>query len=52
MLQGAARLLIEGEPEARALEPGDYIHLAPHVRHRVEWTAAERPTVWLAVHHR
>jgi cupin 2 domain-containing protein len=50
LLEGAAALLIEGEAATRSLRPGDYLELPPHVRHRVEWTAPDRPTVWLAVH--
>jgi len=33
------------------LEEGDYVHIRPHVRHRVEWTDPEQETVWLAVHY-
>ncbi len=50
LLAGAAGLLIEGEAAPRRLKPGDYVELPPHVRHRVEWTDPDRPTVWLAVH--
>ena len=50
LLAGSAGLLIEGEAAPRVLGPGDYVELPPHLRHRVEWTAADRPTVWLAVH--
>ncbi len=50
VLSGAAGLLIEGEDAPRRLGPGDYVELPPHLRHRVEWTDPERPTVWLAVH--
>ena len=50
LLQGAAGLLIEGEGMERSLAPGDWVEIPPHVRHRVEWTLADRPTVWLAVH--
>lgn len=50
LLEGAAELLIEGEGEPRVLRPGDYVDLPPHVRHRVEWTDPDRPTVWLAAH--
>lgn len=49
VLQGAARLLIEGEREARLMRAGDFVDLPPHTRHRVEWTDPESPTVWLAV---
>ncbi len=51
VVSGEARLLIAGEPQARALRPGDWIHLPPHCRHRVEWTTPEQPTIWLAVHY-
>jgi cupin 2 domain-containing protein len=50
LLAGSAALLIEGEAAPRVLAPGDYVELPPHIRHRVEWTDADEPTVWLAVH--
>jgi cupin 2 domain-containing protein len=50
LLQGAAGLFIEGEELERRLSPGDWIEIPAHVRHRVEWTLAGLPTVWLAVH--
>jgi cupin 2 domain-containing protein len=50
VLAGSAGLLLEGEAEPRVLGPGDYLLIPAHRRHRVEWTDAERPTVWLAVH--
>jgi cupin 2 domain-containing protein len=50
VLSGAAGLLVEGEERPRTLQPGDYLELPAHVRHRVEWTDPGRPTVWLAVH--
>jgi cupin 2 domain-containing protein len=52
VLAGQAGLLIEGETAPRLLVPGSYVHLPAHCRHRVEWTSADVPTVWLAVHHR
>ena len=52
VLAGAAGLSIEGEPEPRTLRAGDWIELPPRLRHRVEWTEADPPTVWLAVHWR
>lgn len=51
LLAGAARLRFEDEPSARTLAPGDHVHIAPHCRHRVEWTDPAQPTVWLAVHY-
>ena len=50
VLSGSAALLMEGEDSPRILRRGDYIEIPPHVRHRVEWTEAGAPTVWLAVH--
>jgi cupin 2 domain-containing protein len=52
VLAGSAGLLIEGDADPRVLAPGDFLHIPAHTRHRVEWTSADAPTVWLAVHHR
>ena len=49
LLAGAARLRFADEAEARLLRPGDCLDIAPHRRHRVEWTDPAAPTVWLAV---
>lgn len=49
VLRGSAGLLLDGEAEARVLRPGDHILLPAHRRHRVEWTDATEPTVWLAL---
>jgi cupin 2 domain-containing protein len=51
LLAGAADLLIDGETAPRRLRPGDHVDLPPHTRHRVEWTSAQPPAVWLAVHY-
>lgn len=50
LLSGSAGLLFEGEPAPRILHPGDYVDIPARARHRVEWTDATQPTVWLAVH--
>ena len=50
VLAGAGRLRFENEPEDRRLGPGDHVFIPAHARHRVEWTSAEPPTIWLAVH--
>jgi len=39
-----------GESEPRVLRPGGYVEIPAHMRHRVEWTDADQPTVWLALH--
>jgi cupin 2 domain-containing protein len=49
VLAGAARLRFQDESEDRFLGPGDWIDIAPHRRHRVEWTDPTTPTLWLAV---
>ena len=49
LVAGAARLRFADETEARLLGPGDWIDIAPHRRHRVDWTDPMVPTVWLAV---
>jgi cupin 2 domain-containing protein len=51
LLKGAARLRFADEAEDRAIGPGDWVHIAAHRRHRVEWTDPATPTVWLAVFH-
>ncbi len=50
VLRGSAQLQLEGEEAAVALGPGDYVLIPAHCRHRVEWTDACEPTVWLALH--
>ncbi len=51
LLSGVARLRFEDEADVRQLVAGDWLYIAPQRRHRVDWTAAEIPTVWLAVHY-
>lgn len=51
LLAGAAHLRFADEPDERVLGPGDWLHIAAHRRHRVEWTDPVTPTVWLAVFH-
>lgn len=50
LLSGSATLQSENEPQPRLLRPGDWLHFPAHLRHRVEATAANQPTVWLALH--
>jgi cupin 2 domain-containing protein len=50
VLKGSARLRFEDEAGERALAAGDYVFIPAGKRHRVEWTSAEEPTIWLAVH--
>ncbi|OUS30121.1 hypothetical protein A9Q99_06465 [Gammaproteobacteria bacterium 45_16_T64] len=50
LLQGAARIGFDDGSTA-ALQPGDYLNIPAHQKHRVEWTEAENPTIWLAIHY-
>jgi cupin 2 domain-containing protein len=52
LLAGSAGLIFEGDAEPVLLEPGSYVHIAAHARHRVAWTDPSVPTVWLAIHYR
>ena len=52
VLKGSAGLYFEGESAPRVLKAGDYLEIPAHVRHRVAWTNATEPTVWLALHYR
>ena len=49
VMSGRARLTIDGEAEDRELGPGDSLFFPAHCRHRVAWTQAGAPTVWLAI---
>ena len=51
LIRGAARLRFADEAEARQLRPGDFVDIAAHRRHRVDWTDPEQPTIWLAIHY-
>jgi cupin 2 domain-containing protein len=50
LLTGAAVLRFEDGDRRLDLAPGDWIEIPAHVRHRVESTQADPPTVWLAIH--
>jgi cupin 2 domain-containing protein len=49
LLAGRAELQFEDEAKARALNPGDYLLIPAHRRHRVAWTDADAVTIWLAI---
>jgi cupin 2 domain-containing protein len=49
LVSGAASRRIDGETEDRVFRPGDWLILPAHCRHRVTWTQAAPPTIWLAV---
>lgn len=51
LLSGSAVLRFEGESAGRTLVPGDAVPIPAHCRHRVDATAADRESVWLAIHY-
>lgn len=50
VLVGSAGLRFEDAPEVLELRPGDHVLIRAHRRHRVEWTDATGPTIWLGIH--
>lgn len=48
LVQGKARLRFAGDRVVH-LAAGGYVDIPAHCRHRVEWTAQDIDTVWLAV---
>ena len=51
ILQGRAGLSFAGQERIVEMNPGDFVHIPAHVRHRVEWTDPHGQTVWLALHY-
>jgi cupin 2 domain-containing protein len=51
LLKGSAVLRFEDQSESITMNPGNYVNIEKHRRHRVEWTDPEHETIWLAVHH-
>jgi len=49
ILQGEAKLLLEGDEESIHMTAGDHLTIPSHQKHRVEWTMPDAPTIWLAV---
>lgn len=47
IIKGEARLHFEDK--YIHLTPGDYLNIAPHQKHRIDWTTPEEETIWLAV---
>lgn len=50
LLNGSAGLRVEGNDNILTLQPGDYVYLPAHRRHRVEWTDKHEKTIWLALY--
>jgi cupin 2 domain-containing protein len=49
VLAGRARVAFDDERDPVTLGPGDFLDIAAHQRHRVEWTDPNADTIWLAV---
>jgi cupin 2 domain-containing protein len=52
VLEGRAKLEIEGISETFELQRGSTMSIPAHTRHRVAWTDPREKTVWLAIHYR
>ena len=52
LLQGQARLQFAEDNTFVSLKPGDYLTIAAHQQHRVDWTDPAQDTVWLTVHYK
>jgi len=49
VLAGRARLSLLDPDETVEMAPGDWLWIAAHRRHRVDWTQPDGATVWLAL---
>jgi cupin 2 domain-containing protein len=49
VVSGRAALRFEGDADDVVLTPGDHVDIPAHRRHRVQWTAPDEDTIWLAV---
>lgn len=47
VLQGEARL--QFQDHTLLLQPGDYVNIPAHVKHRVAWTTPDQETIWLCI---
>ncbi len=50
VLRGEAILSFADESSI-TLKEGDYVNIEAHRKHKVEWTAPDMETIWLAVHY-
>jgi cupin 2 domain-containing protein len=51
VLQGSAAIQFEADSEPVELQPGSYLNIPAHARHRVVSTSPTETTVWLAIHY-
>jgi cupin 2 domain-containing protein len=50
LLEGQAKLQFENNTTLLNLNPGDYLFIPAHSKHRVHWTDPTITTIWLAIH--
>ncbi|HHE64583.1 MAG TPA: cupin domain-containing protein [Bacteroidetes bacterium] len=50
LLEGQAKLQFENDTALLNLNPGDYLFIPAHSKHRVHWTDPSITTIWLAIH--
>lgn len=50
LLKGSATLRLADPDETISLAPGDWLLIPAHRRHRVEQTAADSESIWIALH--
>lgn len=48
VLKGEALIAFENGENVK-LNAGSHLHISAHTKHKVEWTAPETETIWLAV---
>jgi cupin 2 domain-containing protein len=51
LLEGKAGILLENDMQVKEMNPGDYMNIPAHVKHRVVWTDKTHRTIWLAVYY-
>jgi len=49
LMAGKAILRFEAPEMTIEMAPGDWVDIPRHCRHRVDWTQATPPTVWLTI---
>ncbi len=50
LLEGQAKIQFKNDLSLLFLNPGDYLLISAHTKHRVHWTQPNTETVWLAIH--
>ena len=51
LVKGSTGLRFEDDQDTIVMQPGDWINIPAHKRHRVAWTDPNQDTIWLAVYY-